>query len=278
MSPKRMSPPRLKLVDGNLELLTAALAGGGALEALLGVSVADDWAGFPEALPILRESYAKTPEGHEWGSLFFVEPHAGVLVGFGGFKGPPSSDAVVEIGYAIAPAFQGQGLATDAVAQMVRRAFEDASVRAVDAHTLGHANPSTRVLEKSGFQKIGEANDPDAGLVWHWRRERQAPAPYFQPRVMRHLTQEGSVEYAIHDVYFTSDGSIEGYTLHARSPRKATVGDLKRWVDDAFAQGAPVVCGDLGYTHLPEHFAHWLEHIDEPPIDYCDDDGVRHSP
>lgn len=161
-------------MDGNLDLLTAALAGADALEALLGVSVADDWAGFPEALPVLQASYADSPHGHRWGSLFFVEPHVRVLVGLGGFKGPPSIDAVVEIGYAIAPAFQGQGLATDAVAQMLRRAFADATVRAVDAHTLGHANASTRVLEKSGFQKIGEVDDPDAGLIWHWRRDRSA--------------------------------------------------------------------------------------------------------
>jgi [ribosomal protein S5]-alanine N-acetyltransferase len=167
-----MISPRLKLLDGNLERLTAAVAGAGALEALLGVSVADDWAGFPEALPILRASYETKPNGHEWGSLFFVEPHVRTLVGFGGFKGPPSSDGVVEIGYAIAPAFRGQGLATEAIAQMVQRAFAEPSVRAVDAHTLGHANPSTRVLEKSGFQKIGEATDPDEGVVWHWRRAR----------------------------------------------------------------------------------------------------------
>ncbi|HET9956939.1 MAG TPA: hypothetical protein VFQ61_20725 [Polyangiaceae bacterium] len=51
-----MIPSRRKLVDGNLELMTAALAGGAALEALLGVSVADGWAGFPEALPVLCES------------------------------------------------------------------------------------------------------------------------------------------------------------------------------------------------------------------------------
>ena len=59
VSTTKMILPRLNLVDGNLELLTAAVAGGGALEALLGVSVADDWAGFPEALPVLREAYAK---------------------------------------------------------------------------------------------------------------------------------------------------------------------------------------------------------------------------
>jgi RimJ/RimL family protein N-acetyltransferase len=167
-----MSSIRLKLIDGNLELLTAAIAGSEALERLLGVSVADGWAGFPEALPVLCASYSQHPEGPAWGSLFFVEPEAKMLVGLGGFKGAPSSEGVVEVGYAIAPAFQKRGLATDAVAQMVRRAFEDANVRAVDAHTLGHVNPSTRVLEKSGFRRIGEASDPDAGVIWHWRRER----------------------------------------------------------------------------------------------------------
>jgi len=170
-----MISPRLNLVDGTLELLNAAIVGGGALEALLGVSLADDWAGFPEALPVLRASYAHAPNARKWGCLFFVEPRSRTLVGFGGFKGPPSADALVEIGYAIAPAFRGQGLATDAVAQMVQRAFDDPNVRAVDAHTLGHASPSTRVLEKSGFRKIAEANDPDERVVWHWRRERTAP-------------------------------------------------------------------------------------------------------
>ena len=173
-STTKMIPPRLSLVDGNLELLTAAVAGGGALEALLGVSVADDWAGFPEALPVLRASYTKNPDGHPLGSLFFFEPKVRMLVGFGGFKGPPSADGVVEIGYAVAPAFRGKGLATDAVEQMVQRAFVDTTVRAVDAHTLGHANPSTRVLEKSGFQKIAEFSDPSEGLIWQWRRKRLA--------------------------------------------------------------------------------------------------------
>src|ERR1044071_3150897 len=105
-----MSGHRLKLVDGNLERLTAAVSGRAALEAAMGAAVADGWEGFPEALPVLREAYAKEPDGQAWGSLFFIEPQARMLVGLGGFKGPPSSDGVVEIGYAIAPAFQRRGL------------------------------------------------------------------------------------------------------------------------------------------------------------------------
>jgi ribosomal-protein-alanine N-acetyltransferase len=170
-----MPPYRVNLVDGTLALLTAALAGPTALAALLNASVAEDWAGFPEALPVLCSSYQENPDGQKWGSLFFLEPTVRTLIGFGGFKGPPSPEGVVEVGYAIAPAFRGQGLATDAVAQMVQRAFEDAAVQAVDAHTLGHVNASTRVLEKSRFVKIAELTDPDEGLIWHWRRVRPTP-------------------------------------------------------------------------------------------------------
>jgi [ribosomal protein S5]-alanine N-acetyltransferase len=169
-----MRPSRSRLVDGTLALLSAALEGRNALGGLLGVSVAEGWEGFPDALPIVRASYEKHPEGHPWGSLFFIEPEVSTLVGFGGFKGPPSPDGVVEIGYAIAPAFRGQGLATDAVTQMVERAFADVAVRAVDAHTLGHDNPSTRVLQKTGFRKIAEMEDPDEGPIWQWRLERPA--------------------------------------------------------------------------------------------------------
>lgn len=170
-----MATARLNLVDGTHALLTAAIADRQSLEALLGVTVADDWSGFPEALPVIRAMYEEDRGAHAWGSLFFIEPQARALVGFGGFKGPPSADGVVEIGYAIAPAFQGQGLATDAATQMVERAFAEPTVLAVDAHTLGQPNPSTRVLEKSGFQRIAELDDPNDGPIWQWRRVRPAP-------------------------------------------------------------------------------------------------------
>jgi ribosomal-protein-alanine N-acetyltransferase len=139
---------------------------------LLHASIAEGWEGFPEALPVLRDSYRGTSEAQEWGSLFFIETGGPTLVGLGGFKGPPSAEGVVEIGYAIAPAFRGQGLATEAVAQMIERARSAAAVRAVDAHTLGCDNPSTRVLQRNGFRKIAEWDDPTDGPIWHWRLEQ----------------------------------------------------------------------------------------------------------
>ncbi|RYZ05149.1 MAG: N-acetyltransferase [Myxococcales bacterium] len=167
-----MVASRLRLVDGTLELLQAAVQGRDALEALLRVPIAEGWEGFPEALPVLRSFYEASPQPQQWGSLLFITTDPPRLVGLGGFKGPPSADGVVEIGYAIAPAFRGQGLATDAVAQMLQRAFADPTVCAVEAHTLGSENPSTRVLQRAGFRKIAESDDLVEGPVWRWRIER----------------------------------------------------------------------------------------------------------
>src|SRR5262245_32155750 len=93
---------------------------------------------------------------------------------------------------------------------------------------------------------------------------------FWQPRVMRHSLADGRTEYAVHDVFFGSDGVVVTYTVHARSARKGSVTELEAWIRSVLADGqAEVVCGDLGYTHsADEHLRHWLEHLHDPPIDY----------
>ena len=90
--------------------------------------------------------------------------------GWGGFKGPPE-DGVVELGYEIAEARQGAGLATAATRAMLEESFVDDRVIAVIAHTLAERNASNRVLEKAGFSFDGEA-DEDGESVWRWRLAR----------------------------------------------------------------------------------------------------------
>src|SRR5687768_13552186 len=130
----------LNLVSASLELLDAAVEDAAELGRLLAATVAEGWAGFPESLPGLRNACARNPGRHAWGTFFFVLDDPRTLVGLGGYKGAPSNEGIVEIGYAIAPAFQGRGLATAAVQQMIARGFEDPQVMLIDAHTLAHAN------------------------------------------------------------------------------------------------------------------------------------------
>ena len=167
-----MTAPALTLVNATYELLSAAIDDADELGRLLGAAITDGWADFPEALPTVRALYAEHPEGIAWGTLFFVEENPRALVGWGGYKGRPSAEGALEIGYAVAPSRRGRGLATEAIQQMVERAFADPSVEFVDAHTLAHESASTRVLEKVGFSLAGEATDPDDGAVWHFRVSR----------------------------------------------------------------------------------------------------------
>ncbi|HET7811396.1 MAG TPA: GNAT family N-acetyltransferase [Steroidobacteraceae bacterium] len=93
---------------------------------------------------------------------------SGVVIGTGGYTGPPDANGEVEIAYAIDEEHQGKGYATEAAGALVNFAYNHPAVRLVRAHTLPVANASTRVLTKCGFQKAGEIIDPNDGPVWRW--------------------------------------------------------------------------------------------------------------
>ena len=93
-----------------------------------------------------------------------VHRSSGNIVGFCSFKGPPA-DGVVEIAYGIAPDEQGKGYATEAARALVEFARAFREVRVIRAHTLADGAASKRVLEKCGFQCVGEVIDPEDGPV-----------------------------------------------------------------------------------------------------------------
>jgi RimJ/RimL family protein N-acetyltransferase len=177
----------VRLVAADLRLLEAALAGDAALSEALGahaglgsspnepprpVEVAPGWNSFPEALRHVRDSVAANPASVEWGTRLFVDDAADppVMVGWGGFKGAPSPEGEVELGYEIAEGLRGRGLATAAVEAMLDVAAAAPGVRSVIAHTLAERNASVRVLEKTGFELDTEIEDPDDGPVWRHRK------------------------------------------------------------------------------------------------------------
>ena len=150
-----------------LEWIEALIDGDAAFTERFGIAVIEGWAGFPEALPHALDA-ARRHNADPWGSHVFFDDD-GALVGFGGFKGPPI-EGEVEVGYAIAPARQGRGLATTATRTLIDRARERAATRVV-AHTLATPNASTAVLVHCGFTHTATIADPDGGLdddVWRW--------------------------------------------------------------------------------------------------------------
>lgn len=131
-----------------------------------GIAVEAEWSGFPEAVPAALAAARQRPQD-PWGTYLFFDDDS-ALVGIGGFKGPPTEDAV-EIGYAVAPSRQGRGVATAAVQDLLARAAR-AGVGIATAYTLAGGNPSTRVLVKTGFVRTTTERDPEVGEVWRWER------------------------------------------------------------------------------------------------------------
>lgn len=168
----------LKLIPCELKHFEAILKGQKQLEQMLGITVFEDWFDFPgvagiEAMRFGYEYLKAHTDALGWWMYLFIHLKDNVLVGQGGYKGKADESGMVEIGYAIVPAYRCRGLATEAAQGLVDYAFSHSHIRTVDAHTLAEQNGSTRVLEKVGMKHVGTAHDPDVGKVWHWSLRRE---------------------------------------------------------------------------------------------------------
>lgn len=169
-----LETPSLTLLPCTPELLLMLIDQPERFDEALGMPAADGLRGFfasedvsPAWLAALRNSSGPDPWRY---GFFLAHRESGFVIGSAGFKGPPDSIGTVEIAYGIVPSFEGHGYATEAAAALVEFAFASGEVRMVRAHTLPHANASTRVLLKCGFRNVGPVVDPDDGSVWRWER------------------------------------------------------------------------------------------------------------
>ena len=167
---------RLQLIACNKMHITALLQSEQSLAELLGVEFAENWLVFPEtidSLPYALKMLEADPQILRWGMRLFLKKDENRVIGNGGFKGAADAQRMVEIGYAISPLYENQGLATEAARAMIDYAFSWSHIRMVDANTLAEENASVRILEKCGMTKIAEKHDTEDGDIWQWRILRE---------------------------------------------------------------------------------------------------------
>lgn len=166
-----LATDRLLLAPTTVPMLDAALGQDWPrLSSLLdGASLAGQWSHFDDALAWMRQFLIDRPDPSPWWHYLIVHRADHRLIGTCGFKGAPSAEGTVEMGYEIDDQYQGRGLATEAAGKLVAFAFAQPGVQAVLAHTLATENASVQVLRKNGFAFVREKIDPDDGPVWEWR-------------------------------------------------------------------------------------------------------------
>ncbi|MFO0874278.1 MAG: GNAT family protein [Phycisphaerales bacterium] len=173
--------PRLELVSATVGALAAALDGPEPLAAHLGAQVLPTWPPEfldPPALRYVMDRVRERPGDLEWWMYFMVlrdEPGGRVLVGSAGYKGPPTDDGTVEVGYGVVADRRRRGLASEAVGGLLDRAFAEPKVRRVIAETMPELVGSIGVLRRCGFRFIGDGSEPGVIRFELMRRERALP-------------------------------------------------------------------------------------------------------
>ena len=127
--------------------------------------------------PVLQQSldfHRRVGSRAPWHSYFGVESDGNRLVGVCSFKGNPNAAGEVEIAYGTVPELVGRGHATGMAMALVKIALQSPAIQRVIAHTFAETNASTRVLQKTGMNKVGEVIDPEDGKVWQWEIRRPA--------------------------------------------------------------------------------------------------------
>lgn len=160
-------PSTLPLLDAVVDQDWPALAAG-----LGGVDFAENWNHFPEAQAWMRHYLHEHPDEITWWNYLIVHRADVRLIGTCGYKGMPTPEGLVEIGYEIADNYQGQGLATETARTLVDEAFRHEGVLSIIAHTLALENASVRVLRKLGFSFVHEIFDLEDGKIWQWQLQR----------------------------------------------------------------------------------------------------------
>ena len=159
----------LRLIPCDTDILKSAIRGNEILAEKMNVSVEDNWTEFGVgALQYALDKLSESEDEKNWWTYLPIHQLDNKLVGSGGYKGKPTKEGTVEIGYEIRPEYRNRGLATEMTRGLIENAFRDERVKSIIAHTLGQENPSTKVLQKCGFVKVEEINDPHDGIIWKW--------------------------------------------------------------------------------------------------------------
>ena len=121
----------------------------------------------PEGIRAQIEEMAGRAPGQPggWVQLSVEERESGRLVGDVGLS-PADEPGVIEVGYTIAPEFQGRGYGTEAVAALIAYAFNTLDADLVRAYASAENLPSIRLAEKVGMRLAERFERRHEDEVW----------------------------------------------------------------------------------------------------------------
>ena len=104
------------------------------------------------------------PASAAWVTGVIWDEQQHVAVGRAGYHGPPDPSGMVEIGYAVDPAYRRRGYARAALEALLQRAAREPQVRTVRVTISPDNTASYQLASQYGFTKVGEQWDDEDGL------------------------------------------------------------------------------------------------------------------
>ncbi len=112
----------------------------------------------------LRRSQLRAEPGTEAWLTRAAVTGLDLVVGYGGFHGPPDPSGMVELGYTVDPDHRRQGYARAMLTELLREAAAAPGVRTVRVTISPDNAPSLATIAGFGFAEVGEQWDDVDGL------------------------------------------------------------------------------------------------------------------
>jgi len=110
------------------------------------------------------EQVEQDPASAAWVTGVIWDEQEQAAVGRAGYHGPPDHSGMVEIGYAVDPAYRRRGYARAALETLLQRAAHEPQVRVVRVTISPDNTASYALASQYGFAKVGEQWDEEDGL------------------------------------------------------------------------------------------------------------------
>jgi RimJ/RimL family protein N-acetyltransferase len=111
-----------------------------------------------------EQQVAEDPASADWVTGVIWDERRQLAAGRAGYHGPPDASGMVEVGYAVDPAYRRRGYARAALEALLRRAAREPGVRTVRVSISPGNTASYALASQYGFAKVGEQWDEEDGL------------------------------------------------------------------------------------------------------------------
>lgn len=118
----------------------------------------------PSPLPYRIPRVTKDPSFAEIAIVLAINKSTNEVIGSAGFHDFPNEDGMIEIGFGIVPEMQNQGFGKELLIGMWKMICKRTDVKVLRYTVAPDNAPSMHIINKLGFEKVGEQIDPEDGL------------------------------------------------------------------------------------------------------------------